>query len=116
MDDKTRTTLRFLREAAIKAAGTNIRDPHASPLEGYCASVSVIVRGILGGDLVTGKIDNCRHYWNRLPSGEEVDLTSCQFGGDGLNPLKKGRKTKSPELTDFGTICFGQLMLEYLRE
>ena len=32
------------------------------------------------------------HYWWRSPSGEEYDITSDQYGGDGISPLMRGRK------------------------
>lgn len=55
-------------------------------------------------DIVTGKIKGITHYWNRLPDGKEVDFTSCQFGGDGFTPLKKGRKVR--ERTGFTPLRF----------
>lgn len=65
-----------------------------SPLDGHCAVVSHLIWKLYGGDIVTGRIDGVPHYWNRLPDNKEIDLTSCQFGGDGFAPLKKGRKVK----------------------
>ena|SRR3989338_8145406 len=44
---------------------------------GQCAVTALIVQDYVGGDLLY-----CRHnehYWNRLPSGEEIDLTRRQF-------------------------------------
>jgi len=68
--------------------------PLRSPLAGHCSIVALMVRGMFGGVIVTGLVDETRHYWNRLPDGREVDLTSCQFGGDGVTPLKRGRKVR----------------------
>lgn len=32
-----------------------------------------------GGDLLRAEVGGVSHYWNRLPSGNEVDLTRMQF-------------------------------------
>lgn len=65
-----------------------------SPLYLHCAAVASTVYAVFGGDIVSGRVKNVVHFWNRLPDGREVDLTSCQFGGDGFTPFKKGRKVK----------------------
>lgn len=50
----------------------------------------MIVQDIFGGDLIQGIVhqidgDN-NHYWNKLPNGQEFDLTSDQFvEGDGIH-------------------------------
>jgi hypothetical protein len=36
-------------------------------------------------------VNGTAHYWNRLPSGEEVDLTREQFGGVADVPLGEER-------------------------
>ena len=92
--------LKILREACLKAAHAATccypqhYDENKSPLDGHCSAVATVVQATMGGDIVTGLVEGVRHYWNRLPGGQEVDLTSCQFGGDGYTPLKKGRKVK----------------------
>jgi hypothetical protein len=40
---------------------------------------ALVVQDQLGGDLVRARIDGESHYWNRLPSGQELDLTREQF-------------------------------------
>ena len=62
-----------------------------SPLWAHCAPMAHVVRAVFGGDFMEGPVNGIRHFWNRLPDGTEVDLTSCQFGGDGLSPLVKGK-------------------------
>jgi hypothetical protein len=91
--------LKILRKAALKVASAETaylpeeyKSSRLSALQGHCGCVSWLVMQLYGGTIVTGKVDGIRHYWNRLPDGEEVDLTSCQFGGDGFTPLVKGRK------------------------
>lgn len=46
---------------------------------GQCAITALIVQDYLGGDLLRGQLPNTSHYWNRLPNGEELDLTATQF-------------------------------------
>jgi len=87
-----------------------------SPLDGHCAIVSYLVYKLLGGELIKGKVNGEPHYWNRLPDGSEVDLTSCQFGGDGFTPLVKGRKIKRiPELTPIPYMIVYGKILEHLQ-
>ena len=74
-----------------------------------------MVQALLGGDIVTGRIKGEPHYWNRLPDGKEVDLTSCQFGGDGFKPFKKGRKVnRKDELTNLRYLLFAKKVMENL--
>jgi hypothetical protein len=86
-----------------------------SPLFLHCAAVATVVQAIFGGEIVTGRVNGVSHYWNRLPDGIEVDLTSCQFGGDGFTPFKKGRKVKRRKLTNLRFLLFAQRVLENLR-
>jgi hypothetical protein len=68
-----------------------------SPLHNHCGPVANAVWRLCGGVmlLATAEYDEegvctrMEHLWNRLPNGEEVDLTSDQFGGDGLHPTKQ---------------------------
>jgi hypothetical protein len=41
-----------------------------------------LVQESQGGDLLRAEVDGISHYWNRLPSGAEIDLTREQFGND----------------------------------
>lgn len=113
----THEDLLRLREAFL-ATAREIREErgvpwHISPLEGHCGAVSLILHGMFGGDILTGPVNGTRHFWNRI-DGKEYDLTSCQFGGDGIKPLRKGRKVDRPELIDpryldFATKVMGKL-------
>ena len=67
--------------------------PTRGPLVGHCNAAAWIVQRLLGGDLVEARVSGERHVWNRLPSGQEVDLTSDQFGGDGLHPIASATRT-----------------------
>lgn len=60
---------------------------------GQCAVTSLVIRDLLGGDILIAEVRRRdgppveRHAWNRLPSGEEVDLTFDQFrAGETLGP------------------------------
>ena len=52
---------------------------------GHCDITALVVNDVFGGDLVVGEVylqDGARrgsHWWNRLPSGVELDLTREQF-------------------------------------
>jgi hypothetical protein len=56
-----------------------------NPAAGHCGVTSMAVAELLGGVLLWSEVfrrDGQRdglHYWNRLPSGIEVDLTRDQF-------------------------------------
>ena len=56
---------------------------------GQCYPTALLVRKILGGKVVKATHNNEIHYWNRLPDGREVDLTSDQYGGNGIDPVCK---------------------------
>ncbi|WND40538.1 hypothetical protein RI578_39105 [Streptomyces sp. BB1-1-1] len=55
-----------------------------NPAWGHCDVTALIVNDIFGGDLMVGEV-HCSgepqgfHWWNRLPSGVELDLTREQF-------------------------------------
>ena len=56
-----------------------------NPSRGQCAVTSLVVQDFLGGELLLAEVLNADgsrqglHYWNRLASGVEVDLTREQF-------------------------------------
>lgn len=62
-----------------------------NPAWGQCAVTALVIQDAFGGDLLRARVDGVSHYWNRLPSGEQVDLTRRQFT-DG------GRLETQPEL------------------
>lgn len=56
-----------------------------NPARGQCATTALVIHDFFGGSLVTGEVmvDDERvdfHWWNRLPDGEQVDITLEQFG------------------------------------
>lgn len=61
---------------------------------GQCYPTALLVQDLLDGDILTGKVGEEYHYWNRLPDGTEVDFTSDQYGGDGIHPVTEGKKPR----------------------
>jgi hypothetical protein len=64
-----------------------------NPARGQCATTAVVIHDFFGGSLVVGEVfvDAAPgsglppervdfHWWNRLPDGEQVDITLEQFG------------------------------------
>ena len=57
----------------------------ATPARGQCGATALTLHDLFGGDLLLAEVllpDGSRqgwHWWNRLPGGEEVDLTRGQF-------------------------------------
>jgi hypothetical protein len=76
----------------------------ANPARGQCGSTSLVLHEILGGDLLIAEVmfDDGRrqgfHYWNRLPSGQETDLTREQFAAHEhvQQPVNAERLTRRP--------------------
>jgi hypothetical protein len=56
-----------------------------TPSTGQCYVTAICVQDIFGGLLLQGDVKGVVHFWNRLPNGQEFDLTSDQFGGDGIH-------------------------------
>lgn len=46
---------------------------------GQCAVTALLVQKLMGGELLRAMVGDVSHYWNRLPSGVELDLTRGQF-------------------------------------
>ncbi|MFF7265134.1 hypothetical protein ACFZCL_33310 [Streptomyces sp. NPDC008159] len=55
-----------------------------NPAWGHCDITALVVQDVFGGDLLVGEVhlegvQRGFHWWNRLPSGVEFDLTREQF-------------------------------------
>ncbi|WP_240660148.1 hypothetical protein [Streptomyces sp. WAC 01529] len=79
-------------ETAVRESwGADTADPGSSetwppdnPERDQCGVTALVVNDLLGGDLMLGEVhvDGERtgyHWWNRLASGMEIDLTRGQF-------------------------------------
>lgn len=102
-----RTVLHLLRRVCVDVFGDN-------SLQGCCATIAIMVQRVAGGELLEGHVGEQPHYWNRLPDGTEVDLTSTQFGGDGWQPVTTGVAIEMPELIDPIHLMFAMDVLERL--
>ncbi|SDT24727.1 YunG family protein [Actinoplanes derwentensis] len=83
--------LELLRPAIEAGWGVDTCDPHDlpewradNPARGQCGVTALIVQDLLGGELIVGEVQVeaakvGHHYWNRLPDGQDVDLTAGQF-------------------------------------
>lgn len=49
------------------------------PSTGQCAVTALLIQELFGGSILRGELRGMSHYWNWLPSGEELDLTRSQF-------------------------------------
>jgi hypothetical protein len=65
----------------------------SNPAWGQCAVTALIVQDFLGGELLRCRVDSTSHYWNRLPSGQELDLTGHQFG-DNFTPGRRQLRSR----------------------
>jgi hypothetical protein len=58
-----------------------------NPALGQCAVTALVVQDYLGGRLLRGLVGDVSHYWNQLPTGEELDLTQQQFQDFGVDSV-----------------------------
>ncbi|WP_420830987.1 YunG family protein [Microbacterium hominis] len=49
------------------------------PSQGQCAVTALVLQDYLGGELRRGIVEGVSHYWIKLDSGNEIDLTLDQF-------------------------------------
>ncbi len=61
-------------------------DP-GNPARGQCGVVALVINDLLGGELIRAEVhvNGERvdfHWWNRMPTGLEIDLTREQFRSD----------------------------------
>lgn len=50
----------------------------SNPALGQCAVTALVINDLYGGKILFSEDYN--HFWNILPSGQEIDLTKEQFG------------------------------------
>lgn len=108
-DPVTAPELRDAIAASWRRETTN--DPthwrSTNPAWGQCAVTALVVQEYLGGQLLRAVVGGVSHYWNELPSGEELDLTRHQF--DHYAP--QGREHRSREYV----LSFPGTRLRYVR-
>ena len=60
------------------------------PSLNQCAVTALIVQDLFGGQLLRCEMsDGDSHYWNRLPSGVQLDLSTPQFEHTEAQPLRE---------------------------
>jgi hypothetical protein len=73
-----------------------------NPSWGHCDVTALVLNDVLGGDLMVAEVhvDGERygyHWWNRLASGVEIDLTRDQFrNGQVISPPRALRRPEEP--------------------
>lgn len=63
------------------------------PSAGHCAVVAAIFQEVLGGRLVSARVEGESHWFNRLPGVDatyDVDLTGDQFGRASVEIEREG--------------------------
>jgi hypothetical protein len=75
-----------------------------------CAVTAMIVQDYFGGDLLRCECDDGdSHYWNKLPNGQEIDLTKEQFLYSGVVPFKHKAVIRDREYVE----SFEETMFRY---
>ena len=85
-----------------------------NPSHGQCAVTALVVQDLLGGTLLRTINDGISHYWNRLPTGIEVDLTREQFRG--WNPGEIVERDREYVLSFPETAARYELLKELMNE
>lgn len=78
------------------------------PSTGHCYVTALYINLKYGGTIRWGKCGRFNHYWNELPNGLDIDLTSDQYGGSGLRPHPEilSRGIKEPNFNNRGFVRF----------
>lgn len=76
-----------------------------NPLYGHCAVIAILINKNGGGNILRASLESAKgyeqmrsHYWNLLPNGVEIDMSSGQFKGNDRNLVPTGEKTKDGKL------------------
>ena len=110
IDPSLRRQLSTLRASCVKVADDE-------KLTGCCAAVALMVKAVCGGVILKGAVNGWQHYWNLLPCGNEIDLTSTQFGGNGWRPLAAGVEAENdPALIPISFLLFARDTLATLEQ
>lgn len=79
-------SLNQLRQAIAESWAEDTSWPDSwnsqNPAAGQCRVTAAVVQDILGGEVLKATVSRqplYTHFWNRLPDGQEIDLTADQF-------------------------------------
>lgn len=87
---------------------------------GQCAATSVITRQILGGEMVSAKVEGVSHWFNRFRVNDaffDADITGDQFGRPVLQIAREGdlyaeTQLRSPEHLNAETLRRARLLAD----
>lgn len=92
----------------------------SNPLHGHCAIIAILMNKLIGGKIMRASLESVKgyeqmrsHYWNLLPNGIEIDLSSGQFKGDDRSLVPQGKTTKRDKLTRKNAAITAEGLLEY---
>jgi hypothetical protein len=92
-------------DTAVDVAGWSA----SCPSWGQCAVTALIVQDIFGGSLMRAEVDGISHYWNKLPTGEQIDLTRDQFATFRIDGPPEER-SREYVLSNLDTLCRYELL------
>jgi hypothetical protein len=98
-------TLQDVEQIVRQAWDADTCDPDDSPWDpgnpsrGQCGVTALVLNDLLGGEVILGEVQvggqrTGYHYWNRLGTGIDVDLTREQFGPEEI--VSDGRVVERP--------------------
>jgi hypothetical protein len=113
-------SLRRQFEGAFRVDTTVTGLPSNVSSAGQCVVVSVIVRYVLGGELVSAFVCGASHWFNRvsdLALAFDLDLTGDQFGFPPVQIMRAGNlyprtRVRSADRLDVMTLCRTRLLAE----
>lgn len=102
--------LNQLRQAIIESWSEETAWPGSwtpsNPAAGQCRVTAAVVQDVLGGEVLMATIQQdplYTHFWNRLPDGQEIDLTADQFTDQQQvpagEPIERGELMKPEPMT-----------------
>ena len=101
-DNTNYLPLFVLQSTMIDVADVDTADDEYDFVSGtllsHSGAVAYTVQQIYGGDIFHTYVKGHEHYWNRMPVGEEIDLSAESYGGEGLLPLKPGTIWKGRDI------------------
>ena len=89
----------------------------ATPSRGQCGVTAVVLHELLGGEVLLAEVHHADgspqgvHFWNRLPGGEEVDLTRGQFTAGELVGVPEVFELPPPERLAQGRLATQHALL-----
>lgn len=91
-----------------------------NPAWGQCAVTALVTQDFFGGEILRASLEDVAgyqymrsHYWNRLPSGAQLDLSQRQFDRLAYDKIPPGEtRTREYLMSNEGTRnCFARLRL-----